>query len=295
MRNFRNAPSDFPFEKSTSSRVLPWVIGALIYLATLAVLGCQGVYRTIETWHIALSEHITIEIPVTQKTKEAALDQLQKFLLTLEKEPWLLKAEIMPEDRVQELIAAWIGDISLTKTLELPILVDLHVAPGQQVSLEGVEEQVTSVFPEAALHNHAEWYNSVLRYASFAQFFSITLALLTAMIVMGTVVFATHSSLVVHQRIINILQLIGATDTYVAAQLEKRTLRMALFASCLAITASVVTLFTFRTASNDILSFGGQEWGIVIFIPICMVAALICVTRLTVLWSLYKKDLNITL
>jgi cell division transport system permease protein len=278
-----------------SSRVLPWVVGALIYLATLAVLGCQSVYRTMGTWHISLSEHMTIEIPVTQRAKDETLDQLQKLLLTLEKEPWFLKAEIMPEHRVQELIAAWLDDVSLTRTLELPILVDVHIVPGHQVSLEGLEEQITYVFPEAALHTHAEWYSPVLRYASFAQFFSIALALLTVMIVVGTIVFATHSSLVVHQRIINILQLIGATDTYVATQLEKRTLRMALFASCIAITISIATLLMFRAASNAILPFGSLEWGIVIFIPICMIAVVICVTRLTVLWSLYKKDINITL
>ncbi|MDR1910687.1 MAG: hypothetical protein LBQ26_02490 [Holosporales bacterium] len=274
---------------------MPWVVGALIYLATLAVLGCQGVYRTMETWHMLLSEHVTVEIPAAQKTKDEDLDKLKTLLLTLEKESWLLEAEIMPENRVQDLVTAWISDAALVKTLVLPMLVDLRVSSEQRVPLESIHKKITDVFPEAVLHNHAEWYSPVLRYASFAQFFSVALALLTVIIVIGTIVFSTHSDLIVHQHIINILQLIGATDTYVAAQLEKRMLRMAFLASFVAIVASVVTLFTFRKMSSAIIPFEHQEWGIIIFIPICMIAVVICVTRLTVLWFLYRKDINITL
>ncbi|MDR0406518.1 MAG: hypothetical protein LBH38_00315 [Holosporales bacterium] len=295
MVHIRKSPSDFPFEKNVSSKVLPWVIGALIYLATVAILGCIGVYRTTETWNTALSEHMTIEIPVIQESKEKTVEHLQAFLPTLQKIPGILKIEIIPENQVQDLIAAWVDDPLLLKTLEMPILVDVLLTPGQPVSSEDIRIETTKVFQEARLHNHAEWYSPVLQCAALFQIFSIALALLTGLIVIGTIIFSTHASLVVHQRIVNILQLIGATDAYIAQQFEKHTLRMALQAVLIAITITSTTLFAFQIFSDIPIIVGGLEWSTIALMPVLMMAIVLCATRLTVIWSLYKKDLSVAL
>ncbi|MDR1266867.1 MAG: hypothetical protein LBJ70_00560 [Holosporales bacterium] len=295
MKVLRRDPSDFPFRKNLSSKVLPWVIGALIYLATLAVLGCQGVYRTTESWNLSLSSYLTVEIPTTSSEKEQTLAQLPTLLEALEKIPGVRYAKQIPEDQVQELVAGWIENDTLLSSLDLPVLVDVRIIPGQSVSFAHAQQTAAEVFKKAQLHDHADWYSSALRSAFFFQFFSVALALLTSIIVIGTIIFSTHTHLIVYQHITNVLQLIGATDAYIAWQLEKYMAHIATKAALFATLLSALTLHSFQFFCEGVEPADVYGWLIVVCIPMIMIAVVICVARLTVLWSLHKKDLNIAL
>ncbi|MDR0661814.1 MAG: hypothetical protein LBF76_00275 [Holosporales bacterium] len=295
MAFFRQSPSDFPFEKTLSSKILPWVIGALIYLATLAILGCQGVYYTMESWNTALSRHVTIEIPTTQKEKEKAIAQLPALFANLDKISGVQRTERIPEDQVRMLVAEWIKDTALLSSLDLPILVDVLITPEQSVSAREIQQAAETIFKDVVFHDHAEWYSPALHCAALFQFFSVVLALLTSIVVVGTIVFSTHTHLIVHQHIVNVLQLIGATDNYIARQLEKYMMRIGGQAVFLALCLSAITMSVFQPNYE-----GGEEdnlyaWIIVASVPFFMITVVLCVTRLTVLWSLRKKELNLSL
>ncbi|MDR2412432.1 MAG: hypothetical protein LBD66_02385 [Holosporales bacterium] len=295
MAFFQRSSSDFPFEKTLSSKILPWVIGALIYLATLAILGCQGVCRTTESWNTALSRHITIEIPTTPKEKEESIAQLPILFANLGKISGIQHVERVPEDQVRTLVADWIKDTALLSSLDLPILVDVLIMPEQSVSTEEIRQAAETVFKNVAFHDHAEWYSPALHCATLFQFFSIVLALLTSIVVVGTIVFSTHTHLIVHQHIVNVLQLIGATDSYIARQLEKYMMRIGGQAVFLALCLSAITLSIFQPNWEGREEDSLYAWIIVASVPFFMITVVLCVTRLTVLWSLRKKELNLSL
>ena len=55
--------SDLPLRGDATSRFLPWIIGVMVFLATLSVAGLLLAQDVTERWRSALAGTLTVQVP----------------------------------------------------------------------------------------------------------------------------------------------------------------------------------------------------------------------------------------
>ncbi|MEM1380315.1 MAG: FtsX-like permease family protein [Pseudomonadota bacterium] len=209
-------------ENGISGFSLALVIGVLAFLAGIALTGFFAVDAAVRSWSGELTGTITVQVRGMSPAEiEAAALAAEAVLAETD---GLSAVAPMPRSESEALLRPWLGEGNLPDDLPLPLLITAEVTPELRANLGPLRARLVEEVPGASLNDHGAWTDQLvgaarrMRGLAFVAFAMITAA------AASVIVFAARSGLAAHKNIIEVLHLVGATDSFIAGQIGRRYL-----------------------------------------------------------------------
>ena len=286
--------SDLPLAGDASGRFLPWIIGCMVYLATLALAAAIMADNLAERWEIDLAGTYTIQIPprsdMTGDERTRIVDAVIKLATNAAD---VSHVDVISDEEKARLLQPWLGNADLPSDIRLPDLIVVEMAAGNVLDVPTLLAALKSLAPDATIEDHQRWRGDL---ASFIRSVKTLATLAIGFIIlaaMATIVFVTQTGLEIHRRVIEIVHLVGAQDSYIAKQFLIHALRQGLVGGMAGVTMAAGTLVLINrmlaggaTALLPELSLQTGQWALLALAPLAVGTVSMLTAHLTVLRAL---------
>ncbi|ADM09382.1 hypothetical protein PB2503_06582 [Parvularcula bermudensis HTCC2503] len=213
-------------EAGAAGTPLTVVLAVLAFIASIALAGTLMVARSTSDWTGELTGAITIQVRGTsiaeiRRNADAAEGVLQDTI-------GVLNLDRLNRQETEELLSPWLGTDSLGPDLPIPILITAEITPTLRANLSPLVERLAETAPTAVLDDHHVWNDRLLSAARKAANFAIVIFLTIFTATVSVIVFATRAGLAANQSTVEVMHLMGATDQFIADQVQRRYLTLSL-------------------------------------------------------------------
>jgi cell division transport system permease protein len=233
-----------PLTREPSTKLLPWIIGVMVYLAVLIFAGALMLAETASRWDSELTNGLTVQVPPGEGDAPAALDEkvaaAEKVLRDM---AGVAAVKAVPADVTAAALEPWLGSAAEMKDLPIPRVIEVQLDDGASVDADALLAALDAVAPGVVVDNHDFWRNQIVTLVGgFETLATVTICLI-GFTAMAAVIFATRSSVAIQRDVIEVLHLIGATDDYVAHEFQRQAFRFSLGGSVLGTVCALATMF----------------------------------------------------
>jgi cell division transport system permease protein len=286
--------SDLPLAGDASGRYLPWIIGCMVYLATLALAAAIVADSLAGHWQADLAGTYSIQIPPRSDiTEQEQATALSKVVQLATDETGVSRVRVVDDAEKTRLLEPWFGTEGLPADVRLPDIVVVEMAKGVTLNVFRLGPQLQSIAPGASIEDHQRWQNDL---AVFTRSIKTLATLAIALIIIAavaTIVFVTRTGLEIHRRVIEIVHLVGAHDSYIARQFLIHALRQGLIGGIAGVALAAATIILVQrmmaegaTALLPELSLRSWQWSILALAPLAVGMASMVTAHVTVLRAL---------
>ncbi|MGH6933655.1 MAG: cell division protein FtsX [Dongiaceae bacterium] len=286
--------SDLPLAGDASGRFLPWIIGCMVYLATLALAAAIIADSLADRWQSDLAGTYTIQIPprsdITSDAREAMVGSVVELAAGA---AGVARVNVVNEAEKARLLEPWFGAAGLPDTIRLPDLVVIEMSEGETLDVPAIGGKLREFAPGATIEDHQRWQGDL---ATFTRSVKTLAAMAIAFIIVAaiaTIVFVTKTGLEIHRRVIEIVHLVGAQDSYIARQFLIHALRQGLVGGIAGVALAILTLVLIErmiahgaTAVLPELSLHAGQWLLLALAPLAVGTVSMITAHLTVLRAL---------
>lgn len=246
------AGKSFQFLSKSKDRegLLPWVIGVMLFLCTLALHGAYSVKSGIDGWSSGLANNLTVQIVASDNTERDR--QSQAALRLLRATPGIKSAEILATSDVIAMVSPWLGDIPIDGALPLPDLIDVVFEPETPVNIDALRERLQATAADASIDDHQMWLSQIIELASTAQIVMLAVAVMVVLCTIAVVVFGCRAGLATHAESIEIMHLMGAEDSIICRAFDLKYLRHGLVGGAIGTLAAWLVLWFVSDLAADI-------------------------------------------
>ena len=139
---------------------------------------------------------------------------------------------LLDDTEVKRLLQPWLGDQADQLGVTLPDLVAVSLQPDIRPNLSELAERLQKVSPGAAIDDHAQFNAGALNFLRTIEVLALSLLGLVLVATAGVVAFTARAGLSIHRRIVEIVHLVGAHDSYVARQFQAQAFRYGFMGAC---------------------------------------------------------------
>jgi len=288
---------ELPLGGDANRRFIPLIVGAMVYLAALALAGTFALDGTIRQWSDNLRGALTVQLPgVAQEPEgdeaQARIDAAVGLLLET---TGVLSATALPHAQSQALLEPWLGAGDLPTDLPIPIIVDVIVDTGARINYEDLGQRLEDVVPGARINDNGVFLSRLVTLARVIQLVGLVVVLIVAIAAVSIVVFATRAGMTSHRDTIELLHLIGARDNYIARRFVTHALSYGLSGGLLGLALAVLTLGALALAARGVdqallprLSLDLTAWVALLCVPLASALIAMITARMTVLRALRR-------
>jgi cell division transport system permease protein len=289
--------TDLPLDRDSTARFLPWIIGFMVYLAMIAATVALLVDHVTSRWQRDLSAQLTVELPaVTGEDASARKQRVAAAVDEISDTNGVVGTRLLDEAEVKRLLAPWLGDAAGQLGVTLPDLVAVSLQPGLRPNLSELAERLQAASPGAAIDDHADFNERAMNFLKTIEVLAVSLLALVLVATAGVVAFTARAGLSIHRRIVEIVHLVGAHDSYVARQFQAQAFRYGFLGAMIGTLLAILTLiaagiFAARGAAPMGAAMRAFEpWMIwpLALIPLAAVLIAMITVRLAVLHSLRR-------
>lgn len=221
--------------------LLPWVIGVMLFLCTLALVSGLALGRGLDRWSEGLSSNLTVQIVVEDAVERE--HQTERALTLLRATPGVTSAYVLAESEVLDLLSPWLGDVPFDAGLPLPTLIDVSLSAPDAVHVAGLKSRLVATAPGAQVDDHQEWMTQVLDLAATIQLVLMGIVLMVVMSTIAIVIFGCRAGLATHRESIEIMHLMGAEDSMISKAFDERYLGHGLKGGLVGVLLAAGTLY----------------------------------------------------
>ncbi len=282
--------TDLPLDRDASGRFLPWLVAVMVYLAALALICAIGANKVVTRWDQGLAGRMTVQVPTSEEEGD---DRADEVLAALQAIPGVRSAETLGTEEIARLLEPWLGTGAAYQDLPMPTLIAVRIDRAAPPDMTQMRRRLTQIAPGTVLDDHQSWLGKLLDLARSVQLVAALVVGLVGASAVTMVIFATRMGLSVHGRVIELLHLVGAQDSYVASQFQAHALRLALRGGVLGLLMAVLTVLLVANllGQSDAvalpdLSLLPIEWSLLPLLPLVVALIAMVTARLTVLRTL---------
>lgn len=198
------------------------VIAAVAAIAALALGGWSAAHSLSREWENGAAQRVTLEIPDVDGSARETADRLKAVL---QSDPGIASIEIMPEERLRELLQPWLGSAGKTLT-DLPVV--LTLARQSNAPTTDLPLILDTVAPSTIVEENARWGAQLLLLGRSLQACAWLALLLAGFATAGVTTLSVRMTLHARRRTIEILHGFGATDSLVAQRIAWRSATLGL-------------------------------------------------------------------
>ena len=289
--------SDLPLAGDASARFLPWIIGCMVYLAALALSATMAADRLAERWRVDLAGTFSIQIPADPTAGAEARERLLREVSdAVAGMAGVAGVRVIGEAEKIQLLEPWLGPGGLPDGVRLPDLIVVQMRTVGGPDAAAVKALIAELVPAATVEDHARWQRDMLAFAgSIKLLASIVIGLIAAAAV-TTVIFVTKTGLSIHRRVIEIVHLVGAHDSYIARQFLMHAMRLGLIGGIGGVVLAGATLVGLdrllshgETSMLPALALDLNQWLALAVVPIAVSLVAMITAHLTVLFVLGRQ------
>lgn len=283
-------------EAGAGGAPLTAAIGVMSFLAALALAGLLLIFAASREWTSELEAGITIQIKGADAAEiEAGAAAAMKVVQSTS---GVIEARLLSRQETERLLEPWLGKGNVGAYLNVPALIEAEIGDGLRADLATFEAKVKAAAPGAVVDDHKRWRDRVSSAARAGQLLASAVFALIMVAAAAIAAFAARAGLAANSEVVAILHLVGATDAFIANEVQRRFLVLALRGSLAGLFAAAliagVVLFGFRAAEGAAyflpeVSLGPGALAILLAVPaaLCLVTGV--TARLTVLKALSRE------
>lgn len=278
---------DVPLSGDPASRYLPWTVGLLVFLATLAFAAGMFLASAGDTWRQDLSGTLTVQIPVSDKADR--LEQVNAVAELLRTTPGVVFVRPIPDAEIAVLLEPWLGKQVLELELPMPDLIDVSVARAADIDIAALSARLAQVASGTVVDDHATWLRRLTEFTLIAETISFAVMIVILISAVATVVFTTRTGLAIHSDVVEVLHLIGAQDSYVARQFQNHTLRLASAGAAVGFLLGAGIIWLAHVYGGKLsggllpeLALGPGQWALLAALPVAAVLLVVLTVGITV-------------
>jgi cell division transport system permease protein len=234
-------------KSAASLRTLMATMAVMCYLACLAIGALLMINQAVETWTRGLSREVTVQIRETTGTNmDVKLEQAEKIL---RKTPGIATLDILDREQGVELLRPWLGDADLAH-LPVPRLIRVTVDQTSPPDFETLAAKLKAAVDGAGLDTHQRWATELTRMATVMSSLSWLILALICLSAVAIVIFASRAVLEANNAVVDILHLVGATDSYIARQFYRRFILAGFWAGIIGLSLAAITFLAFSLSGD---------------------------------------------
>lgn len=249
---------DLPLQADGSTRFLPWFIGLMVYLATLALAFSLLLTAALDRWDAGLRGSLTVQVPVPVAGSALPEQAVDRILDRLRGTSGVVRATAMAPAAEASLLRPWLGALGDGDDLPLPILIDVRTDAAFTIDTAAVQQALAAIVPGTIIATHDRWLGRLFR---TTRLIALSADLAVSLIGVGavlTIIFTTRTGLLIHHEVIELLHLVGARDAYIAQQFQSHAFRQAVRGGIYGTILALVTLAAIALGA----SFGSNDIGV---------------------------------
>lgn len=238
---------------------------AMAFLAVFALAFAVSAARLADHWTDELERTSTLRLPAVSEAS-LAQERAQVALALLAQTPGVAASHVITAQEQQSLLAPWFGDDVPVDLLALPTLIEIE-ASAQGYDAPGLRLRLEAELPGAVLDDHRGWQRPLRRSAARMRGLALFGLVLIAAVMVAMIALAAHASLAASAQVVEVLRLVGASDSYIAGAFTRRFTRRSLVGAAFGVGAAVLLLVLLgggaTTASGALfpaLGFRGASW-----------------------------------
>ncbi|MBM3502536.1 MAG: FtsX-like permease family protein [Alphaproteobacteria bacterium] len=290
------ARSELQLHRDPTRRMVGFLIGAMVYLAALAVTGGLMVGTTINRWSDDLRGNLTVQLPgVTAAGAAEATGRIDTVVSTLLETQGVAGARALPRRELLSLLERWLGRGNIPDDLPIPALIDVTLEPGVRIDLDDLQRRLAREVPGARISDNGIVLDRLVRLAHSVQAAALAIVLLVGLAAVAIITFVTRAGLAMHHETIELLHLIGARNNYIARQFVRHVVGVALVGGILGLLAAAGTILGLARVAADIdvfrwptISLADPQLVALLTLPLVAAVIAMVTARLTVAGALRR-------
>ena len=303
MKHYVQMAVDFAVGDVQADRVVPptgftarltiLASAAMAFLAVFALALSLAAGRLADRWGDALADSATIRIsaPADQMDRQVAA-----VLEVLRTTPGIVSSRLIDQDEQSALLEPWFGPDLPLDVLPLPRLVEV-VTDGDTFDAGGLRNRLAGEAPGAVLDDHATWRRPLVRAATRLRLLGAVTILIIGAAMAMMITLATSVALAANAQVIEVLRLVGATDTYIARAFVRRFTLRALSGAAVGTVLGVLAILLLPGSGGGTdggnfltgLGFSGAQWLLPFTIPPLAAIVAFLATRATARTTLRRS------
>lgn len=285
--------SELPLQQDKANFFLEISTAVFVFLFSITLAAYFMISVMIGAWNKSIIDGLTVQImpsaeAITEDEEQLRINKVIFFMQGLD---GVETVKLVSDKRIKKIMSPWLGANANIEDLPLPKLLNVRLKNGQNFDYNKAKDSLQEIAPYASIDNHGIWLQKLMKIASSLKALSVFILLLVLTAAVFSLFYAVETSLKVHQNIIEILHIMGATDDYVANQYAIRGLKVGFIASFIGMILSVLALFAISHLSSGLetgligsAKLTVMHWGILISLPIwtallSMVMSFFCVKK----------------
>jgi len=292
--------SDIPLSRDQNARLVPVLVGVMVFLAVLAAAGALALGTMLDRWQRDVTGTLTAQIqpaPGLGAEAKAATDRRVALALeALRRQPAVAAARALSEAELTALVEPWIGPGELLDDLPLPRLIDIVLRPSAGPDTPtAIARALSAAVPGTSLDAHRLWLARLMDLGDALGLLALAVVAVVGGATVVTVIHATRAGLTAHRQVIEVLHLIGAQQDYIARQFARHALKQGLkggFAGfMLAVPALAGVGWLAGRVEGGLIpraALSPVDWGLMFLLPVVAAGLSMLTARLTVLHTLSR-------
>ncbi|PWE32527.1 cell division protein FtsX [Maritimibacter sp. 55A14] len=231
----------------------------MAFLAVFALALSLATGRLADRWsdQLARSSTVRISAPEDQMPiQEAAV------LEVLRTTPGVADARLMSRAEQAALLEPWFGPDLPIETLPIPSLVEV-IESEAGFDPDGLRLRLAAEAPGAVLDDHTRWRRPLVEAAGRLRAFGLIAIGLIALSTAAMITLAANAALAANARVIGVLRLVGAQDSYIARAFVRRFTNRTLSGATVGTVAGLIAIMFLPAADEQggfLTGLGFQGW-----------------------------------
>jgi cell division transport system permease protein len=225
-----------------ADRLLPSLVGAMSFLAALALAGSMAAASLARQWQGDTGTALTVQ--VTDPAAPAAAgkgSRLQAVLAILQASPNVRDPTPLSADAMNKLLQPWLGED--TAQLALPVPAIITASWDQSGSASVLQAALDAAAPGTLAATGAAWASRVAALTGSIQASAVAVLLLVAFVAAAVISVATRAGLAQRREAIEIIHGLGALDSDIANRFAIRATWASATGAALGALAALPALF----------------------------------------------------
>ncbi len=248
-------------------RTLKISMTVMCYLACLAIGALVLITRAVNDWSSDIAGEVTVQIRPTDAAEMTA--KLKAVSAVLDKTKGISGYKIMSKEAGFKLLEPWLGNADILDQLPVPRLIAVSVDKGAPPDFVVLEKQLKAVAKGASLDTHQRWQAELGRMGTSLVRLGVGVLVLITLSAVALVVFASRTALDANRQVVEVLHFVGASDRFIARQVQWQFLRAGLQAGLIGMLAGMATFVLLGISSGTTASSGlaDASYGLLIGAP----------------------------
>ncbi|OZA93705.1 cell division protein [Altererythrobacter sp. H2] len=271
---------------------MPWVIAIMVALTVIAAAGGLALSNLAREARAELSGGVTVQIveavPQERERQAAAAEQI------LAEHPAVGGLKRVSDAELDRLLEPWLGVGEELETVPIPALIDVRlVGDADRATLTELQQSLLAQAPGARVDAQAGWLGPVFSAIASLQWLALALVILLAATSSAAVWLAARSALGANRETIEIVHLLGGTDSQIARIFQRAVGFDATLGGTVGLALGLAGVLVlgqqFAALGAGLMGGAGLtwlDWILLALVPVAAVAIAMLTARMTVLSAL---------